>query len=316
MFIVHYKKIFLGIGAALVGGAVAAILALGMPLGIDFAGGTLLEVRYEEERPAAPQVQEALEAIAIGSVSVRTSGEDGFIIRTRALAEAERQVVVEQLAIDTAEPVLERVTTIGPSLGSELARKALVALAVLSLIVLLYIAYVFRKVSRPVPSYVYGAIVVVVLLHDILLPAGFFALMGVLFGAEIDALFVVALLAILGYSVNDTIVVFDRIRENLRDNQEKELEEVFPLTVGKSLQQTYVRSINTSLTTALALLALFFFGAPVTENFALTLLIGVVAGTFSSLFIAAPLLVAVQERWFRRSNLAPKEDEEDTTPRA
>jgi preprotein translocase subunit SecF len=125
---------------------------------------------------------------------------------------------------------------------------------------------------------------------------GLFAILGYLVGAEIDILFVVALLTILGYSVNDTIVVFDRVRENLKENQERNQKEDFELTVGKSLDQTFARSINTSFTTVLVLLALFFLGGVVTENFALVLIVGIVAGTYSSLALASPLLVLFQSR--------------------
>lgn len=299
MFIVHYKSIFLAIGGLILAGAIAAMLVFGLRLGIDFTGGTLLEVSYGE-RPAQSAIQEKVRSLAVGAFSVREAGDESFIIRTRDLNQDEINALVELVSFEDNRASLDRVTTIGPSLGDELARKALFALAALSLVIVLYIAYVFRKVSKPVPSIFYGLIVVLILLHDILIPMGFFAIMGHFFFAEVDTLFVVALLAILGYSVNDTIVVFDRIRENLNDNNERNVKEEFALTVGKSLQQTYLRSINTSLTTALALLALFFLGAGITENFALTLLVGVIAGTYSSIFIAAPLLVLIQKKFFRK----------------
>lgn len=299
MFVVHYKNIFLGIGVALLVAALLSIMVFGLKPSIDFSGGTLLEVSYEA-RPSQEQVRGKVENLALGSFSVREAGDEGFIIRTRDLNQEELDALSELLSFEEYVVSVDRVTTIGPSLGSELTNKALFALMALSLVIVLYVAYVFRKVSKPVPSIFYGLIVVLVLLHDIILPAGFFAIMGYFFGAEVDALFVVALLAILGYSVNDTIVVFDRIRENLKDNTEREVQEDFAITVGKSLQQTYVRSINTSLTTALALLALFFLGAGITENFALTLLVGVVAGTYSSIFLAAPLLVVLQKKFFRK----------------
>jgi len=165
--------------------------------------------------------------------------------------------------------------------------------------IILFIALAFRKVSEPVSSWKYGVIAIIALLHDIIVPVGLFALLGVVVSAEIDVLFVMALLAILGYSVNDTIVVFDRVRENLRTNSELNKKEDFELTVGKSLNQTYTRSINTSLTTLFVLLTLFFLGAPVTQNFALVLLTGVIAGTYSSIFLATPLLV-VAERFRKK----------------
>ena len=300
MFIVHFKKLFLAIGAIILGLSVISIAVFGLKLSIDFTGGTLIEASYTT-RPAKTAVSDALTNLAIGSFSIRPSGDTEYIIRTRDLSPQERSDLESALTVSEDNPVtINRITTIGPTLGSELLRKAILALVVLSLAIVLYIAYVFRKVSKPVPSFVYGLIVVVALLHDIIIPAGFVALLGNFFGAEADVLFVVALLAILGYSVNDTIVVFDRIRENLRDNTEKNMKEDFEITVGKSLQQTYARSINTSLTTALTLLALFFLGAPVTENFALTLIVGIIAGTYSSMFLAAPLLVVLQQKFFKK----------------
>ena len=170
--------------------------------------------------------------------------------------------------------------------------KALLAFSIVVVAIVLFIAYVFRHVSKPVSSWKYGVISIIALLHDVIIPVGLFAILGSVVGAEIDVLFIVALLTILGYSVNDTIVVFDRVRENLRENQQLKRKEDFELTVGKSLNQTFARSINTSLTTTLVLLALFFFGGVATQNFALVLIMGIVAGTYSSLCLASPLLVA------------------------
>jgi preprotein translocase subunit SecF len=154
-------------------------------------------------------------------------------------------------------------------------------------------------VSEPVASWKYGIVAIVTLLHDILIPAGLFALLGHVAGAEVDALFIVALLTILGISINDTIVVFDRIRENLRLNNEHRKREEFDSVVGKSIMQTIARSINTSVTVIIVLLALYFLGPVATKNFALTLIIGMVAGTYSSIFLASPLLV-VWEKWQKK----------------
>ena len=181
----------------------------------------------------------------------------------------------------------------GPTIGNELRSKAVVALVLVALAITLYVAFAFRHVSKPVSSWVYGLITIGVLLHDIIIPAGLFAVLGHLFGAEVDVLFVVALLVILGYSVNDTIVVFDRVREALKINEHMGRKEDFALTVGAALQTTYARSINTSLTTLIALTALLILGASVTQYFALMLIAGILAGTYSSIFLAAPLLVAL-----------------------
>ena len=172
-------------------------------------------------------------------------------------------------------------------------RKGLIALALVSVSIILFIAFAFRKVSKPVASWKYGIIAIITLIHDILIPIGLFAFLGHWRSAEVDSLFIVALLTLLGVSINNTIVVFDRIRENLRINQDRNRKEDFGETVGHSISQTLARSINTSLTVVIVLLALFFLGPVATKDFALTLIVGMIAGTYSSIFLASPLLVEV-----------------------
>lgn len=299
MFITRYAKQFL---IAALGITIASILALGffgVTLGIDFTGGSLTEVAYEE-RPDRQQVEEALSAFDLGGFSVRESvnesGEDVFILRTRDLSEPERIAVGEALVGLGAGGEVSRFTSIGPIIGDELRSKAAWAIGLVALIVVLYVAFAFRSVTGPVRSHFYGLITIVVLAHDVLVPTAVFGVLGYLAGAEVDVLFVMAILAVLGYSVNDTIVVFDRVRENLVRNKEEERDEPFADTVGRSVSQTFERSINTSLTTLLALGALFIIGSSVTQYFALVLIVGVIAGTYSSLFIASPLLILLERR--------------------
>ncbi|HEX9609052.1 MAG TPA: protein translocase subunit SecF [Candidatus Paceibacterota bacterium] len=294
MLVIRYRAIFFGITAIVLALSIGAIAFFGLHFGLDFTGGSLLEVRYHNERPDKMLIETELGTLNLGSISLRQSGDgEAFILRTRDLGETERQSVVDVLSRGgTTEMTVERFASVGPVIGTELRNKAILAIAIVTLAMMLFIAYVFRHVSKPVSSWKYGVIAIVALLHDIIVPTGVFAVLGYLFGTEIDVLFVVALLAILGYSLNDTIVVFDRVRENLRENQESNRKEEFELTVGKSLNQTYARSINTALTTAMVLLALFFVGSPATRDFALVLIAGIVAGTYSSIFLASPLLVA------------------------
>lgn len=294
MLVIRYRAIFFGITAIVLALSIGAIAFFGLHFGLDFTGGSLLEVRYHNERPDKMLIETELGTLNLGSISLRQSGDgEAFILRTRDLGETERQSVVNVLSRGgTTEMTVERFASVGPVIGTELRNKAILAIAIVTLAMMLFIAYVFRHVSKPVSSWKYGVIAIVALLHDIIVPTGVFAVLGYLFGTEIDVLFVVALLAILGYSLNDTIVVFDRVRENLRENQESNRKEEFELTVGKSLNQTYARSINTALTTAMVLLALFFVGSPATRDFALVLIAGIVAGTYSSIFLASPLLVA------------------------
>lgn len=291
MFIIRYRRLFVSISAALVLGSALALGVFGLRPAIDFTGGTLLEV----ERGVASEeaVRALVEAVSDAPVSVRST-EDAYIVRTGELSPEEITAVELSLAALDQGVLLLRASTIGPSLGDELFKKALIALILVSLGIMLFVAIAFWKVSKPVSSWVYGLVTLGTLAHDVVIPAGIFALLGAFAGVEVDALFVVALLTVLGYSVNDTIVVLDRIRENLRVNHELGKHEDFERTVGKSLTQTYARSINTSLTTAVVLLALFFFGGSQTEDFALALLIGVAAGAYSSIFFASPLLVMIE----------------------
>jgi preprotein translocase subunit SecF len=193
-------------------------------------------------------------------------------------------------------------------LGAELATKSLYAILAVTLAIMLYIAWAFRKVSRPVPAWGYGIISVAMLAIDIIVPAGFFAVYAYFTGAQVDTLFVVALLALLGYCINDVIVIFDRIREHLKANEDEGLDEPFETTVGKSITETLGRSINTSLTVALALLAIILFGSESVRTFALVMLVGVVVGTFSSIARSAPLLIPVAA-WAEKRRLAREEYE-------
>lgn len=313
MYIVTHRRLFFTITGILLAIAVGSILVFGLPLSIDFTGGSLVEVSYQSQRPAIPELTQKVDQLALGEISLRESGTSGVIVRTRTLTPAEHNSVLAALGNEVASTTATttaaasstpaasftelRFNSIGPSLGSELATKALYALIAVIVAIMFYIAWAFRRVSRPVSSWTYGAIVVVILFHDIIIPAGFYALLCHFTGAQVDALFAVALLAILGYSVNDTIVIFDRVREHLHANEEHKMVEPFELTVGKSVTETLGRSINTSLTVALALLALTFFGGPETVNFALVLLVGVIAGTYSSILLAAPLLVPLAKRF-------------------
>jgi len=196
-----------------------------------------------------------------------------------------------------------REAAIGPSVGKELRTKSIIAIILVSLGIIAFIAFAFRHVSQPVKSWKYGSVAVVALIHDIIIPTGAFALLGYFFGYEVDLLFVMGLLVILGYSVNDTIVVFDRTRENLSRLQDgddatnvingKQVSpnSTFGQVVGLSLDQTFARSLNTSLTTLVVLVCLYIFGGESTNHFALMLIVGVVSGTYSSIFLASPLLV-------------------------
>jgi preprotein translocase subunit SecF len=299
MWIIQYRRFFYAFSGLLFAACLGSIFFFGLRLGIEFTGGTLIDVSYPTPRPERAQLEAVLEPLSLGVYSLRPAGDDRYMLRTRDLSEAEKAAVVEALSIgDTVTLADVRTTTIGPVIGGELRSKALIAISLVILMVVTYVAIAFRKVSKPVSSLWYGLITIAALLHDVLVPAGVFALFGFLFGFEVDVLFMTAMLTILGYSVSDTVVVFDRVRENLKRNIDTAREQTFADVVGDSLRQTFTRSFNSSFTTFLAVTALFFLGADSTREFALALLIGVVAGTYSSLFIASPLLVTV-EAWNR-----------------
>lgn len=292
MFIVKYKKIFLGISIALVIMSFGALAIFGLNIGIDFKGGALSEVLYKDARPTQEILNPALEQLNLGTILLQPTGDLGYIVKTRDLTEAEHASLLQTLSQnDTAKLTEVSFNSIGPSVGHELTRKAILAIILISLAIIIFIAFAFRKVSDRVASWKYGVIAIVTLLHDVTIPVGIFVVLSHFYGVEVDTLFVVAILTILGLSVSDTIVIFDRIRENLATNSKEEFSEI----VGKSLEESYPRSIATSLTVILVLLALVFFGPTTTKYFALMLTAGMFFGTYSSIFLASPLLVLVQE---------------------
>ena len=299
MNIVTHRTVYFWITGLILAGAVGAIAVFGLPLSIDFTGGSMLQVRYPSGAPAVTEIQRQLSALPLGAVSVRASGASTVSIRTRTLTPAEHDAVLAALGQNASTTELAY-TSVGPSLGGQFAAKALWAILAVTLAIILYIAFAFRKVSRPVPSWGYGITVIAILVHDLIIPAGFFAILAHYTGAEADALFVTALLALLGYSVNDTIIIFDRIREHLALNERTNNKESFETTVGKSISETMTRSINTSLTVVLALAALVVLGAPATRDFSLVMLVGVVAGTYSSILLAAPLLVPLSRKFIKK----------------
>lgn len=274
MWVVTYRKVWYALSVILIALSFFALYKYGFNFSIDFKGGTITEVSYTE-RPA----KEIIEAkINQTGFSVRASGEHNYIIRTK-----------EPVEVDLGGQVV-RENSIGPTAGAELQSKAVKAISVVVIMIVLFITFAFRRVSKPVASWKYGLAVVVALAHDVIIPTGVFLWLGHELGYEIDLLFITGLLAILGYSVHDSIVVFDRVRENLSLKTPTTNEE-FEKTVGASVSQTFARSINTSLTIFITLLALYVYGSDATKEFSLLLLIGVVIGTYSSIFVASPLLV-------------------------
>ncbi len=270
----------------------------GLKPGIDFTGGSLMELSFTN-RPETVEIQKVFDGLDIKNASIQKTGDNGVIIRTNFLTEEEHQRVLDAVKnkLQTTENQINEGSfqTIGASISNQLKSKAAYAFIFVLLGIIIYVAYAFRKVSRPVASWKYGVLAIVALFHDVLLVMGVFAVLGRYVGVEVDTAFIVAILTVLGYSVNDTIVVYDRIRENLQRHGGDNFAEV----VNMGLNQTLMRSINTTFKTLLPLIALYFIGGASIHYFVLALLIGIASGAYSSIFIASPLLVVVynwQER--------------------
>lgn len=275
--------------------AIAGIVALsvwGLNLGIDFTGGTSMQLHFPtaEQRPSAEQTKQDLAPIGIQEPVIQPAGTEDMILKMKFISNEERQQILDVYA---DRGVTEHsYSSIGPTLGSELKRKAFLALALVLLAIIGYISYAFRNVSRgPVPSWVFGLGAIIALVHDIFIVIGIFAFLGHFYGVQIDSLFVTALLTILGFSVHDTIVVYDRIRERLKDRNKKTFAEI----INESINSTMVRSLNTSLTTLIVLTALYLFGGASIQHFVLALIVGIISGTYSSIFIASPFLLLGQK---------------------
>ncbi len=322
--IIARKKIWLSISSVLVISGIIALAVWGLDFGIDFTGGSLLEVEFKGTRPTVVEVQDSLVDLELGSLTVQPIGEKGMIIRFQNTEEDKHQKVLSalqninqknkdqdiknaegsvnlngieidvenegnsEIVIGGENQVIEelRYDSVGPSIGEELKRKSIYAIITVLIFIVLYIALVFRKVSKPVASWKYGVTAIIALFHDVIIVLGVFAVLGHFYNIEINTPFVAAILTVLGYSVNDTIVVFDRIRENLPKSEEN-----FENTINISVNQTLTRSVYTSLTTLLVLLSILFFGGDTIKDFVLALSIGVFIGTYSSIFLASPVLV-------------------------
>lgn len=282
------------VSGILIAASLVSLLIWGLKFGIDFTGGAIEEISWKVERPSAEQISAVFKEQGVNDVIIQNSGADVTIQRFKDVDENTHAKLLSALESKfaskgkTGSAVLEEksFSSVGPTIGNELRTKSIYAIIMVLAAIILYVAWAFRKVSRPVASWKYGVAAVIALLHDVFIPIGIFSILGHYLGYEIDILFVTALLTVLGFSVHDTIVVFDRIRENLMKHG-GQFEEV----VNRSVSQTVVRSINTSLTVMLVLVAVYLFGGASTKNFVLTLIIGVFFGTYSSIFVASPILV-------------------------
>lgn len=267
------------------------LTTFGLKLGIDFTGGVLLEYKFEK-KVGVSELKQAMESQKIETASVVPSEDNIYIIRTKPLEQTKINDLKTELVNKFGNLEERRVENVGPVIGAELSRKALIALILASVAIVLYIAFSFRKIPKPQSSLRFGIAAVIALVHDILVVVGVFAILGKYLGVEVDTLFVTALLTIIGFSVHDTIVVFDRIRENLIKNIGKK----FIAVANISVVQTLGRSLNTSLTVVFVLVALLLFGGETIKWFVVALLVGIISGTYSSIFNATALLVWWEEK--------------------
>jgi len=282
-----YSKVYYIISGILVIGAIASLLVFGLKFGIEFTGGSTMEVQFQNSRPNNDVISRQLTSFNLGEVTVQPTGTNGAVLKFKGIDEDTHQKILAKL--NELSPAQEKsFEYIGPSIGNELKNKTIIAILLALLVITIYIAFAFRKVSRPVSSWKYGVTSLIALFHDILIPLGVFSLLGKFYNVEVTVPIIAALLTILGFSVHDTIVIFDRIRENILRRGGTS----FPETVDQSLNQTIGRSLSTVITVLLVMVSLFFLGGETLKWFSLALIIGIASGAYSSIFIASPLLVS------------------------
>ncbi len=290
MNIIKYRSLWYLISVVLIGASIVFVAVFGLKEGIDFAGGSLLVVRYGGQRPTPVVVENDMASLNLGGIVIQPVGETDMSFRLKDMDEETHQKFLQQLKDKYGSITELRFDSIGPVIGQELRSKSIFALVIVFIAIMIYIAYAFRKVAVPIASWKYGFITALTAFHDVIVPIGLFALLGKLHGLEVGTSFVAAILTVMGFSIHDTIVVLDRVRENLQRTSG-----VFETIVNTSLNQTIVRSINTTVATLLALIAVYLFGGASVRDFSLALIVGITVGAYSSIFIAAPLLVT----WYK-----------------
>lgn len=284
------------VSIAMVITSVVMIFVFGLKFGVDFKGGSAMELNFNPPDSGGRLSIEAITtALSDKDISLSPFGDNGLIIRTKELTESEHQAILGKLnsAFPSAGLEEKKFDSVGPIIGNELKSKSVNAIILVLVSIMIYIAIVFRKLSRFLSPWSLGGAAVIALMHDIIIPAGVFAWLGHAYGVEISAVFVAAVLTVLGFSVSDTVIVFDRVRENLMKGGAKD---GLGAVVHRSIMQTLTRSLNTTLATILSLVAIYFFGGDSIKYFALALIMGFFFGAYSSIFVASPLLVWFNER--------------------
>jgi len=297
--IIQNRKYWYILSAIIIIPSLIAIFMGGLKLGIDFTGGSLIRINFTENRPAIEEIKESISAVEdLGDIKIQPYGDNEYTFRLKNIDNNKYQEILTNLNEKYSSVEERSFESIGPTIGQELKSKAILSIILVLIFIVVYISIAVRKSgSTSVKSWVFGLGTLIALFHDIIIVVGVFAVLGLFLNVEIDILFITALLTVLGFSVHDTIVVYDRVRERLKRSHNKTYEEI----INESVNQTLIRSINTSLTTLLVLLALYLFGGDSIRWFIFALLIGIVAGTYSSVFIASPFLVTWNKLINRKS---------------
>ena len=298
MNIIKYKNWFFALSLVVIMPGIFALFVWGLKLGIDFAGGTLWEIEFSDKEISTQTLQTFLEEENVKVTQVTKTGQQTMLVKMFTTDDEEIVKIKQNVGKNVGEYQDLRLETVGPTVSRELTQKAFAAVSLSILAILAYITWAFRKIPKPTSSLSFGICTIIALVHDVIVVVGIFSILGHFLKIEIDSLFITALLTVIGFSVHDTIVVFDRIRENLIKYSEAPFEQV----VNHSLVQTLGRSLNTSLTAVFVLAALFLFGGQSIKNFVLALLIGIISGTYSSIFNAAPLLIVWQNLKNKKKN--------------
>jgi preprotein translocase subunit SecF len=295
-FLGEKKKWWLGISLGLILPGIAALFAWGVPFGIDFRGGAVAELEFEQPVTEGELREEITGLEQIGGAQISVTGEGSYLIRTLPLEQADYRAMIEHLEQNFGTVTERQFQNVGPSVSRDLTRKAIIAVILAVLLIVLYLAYSFRGVRHPVSPWRFGVTATLALLHDLIITVGIFAILARFFNFEVDASFITALLTIMGFSVHDTIVVYDRLRENLTVKASQTQDEEFEAVADRSLTQTLNRSLTTSLTLIFTIATIVLLGGESIRAFAVVLLIGVTVGTYSSIFTATPLLTLWQIR--------------------
>ena len=295
MNIIKYRNWFFVLSLLIIIPGIIALSVWGLRLGIDFAGGTLWEMKFEKGNIETSQLHQVLNLEKTEVSSIAATSQNSFLVRLKITDEAKINDLKDKLTKDFGRVEDVRLETVGPIISKELTRKAATAVLISILAIVAYVTWAFRQVPKPATSIAFGITTIIALIHDVIVVVGIFAILGHFFEIEVDSLFITALLTVIGFSVHDTIVTFDRLRENLRHHQIGIFEEV----MNTSINQTIVRSLNTSLTTLLVAVAIILFGGESVRPLAFVMAVGIIVGTYSSIFIASPILLWASRRYIK-----------------